>query len=82
MQHDVIYDHDFDVTLDEYTYEKEMFEYIRSLPLQSQELIHNRLAKGTFDHGGHNPQEWIDYELGELSHDACIKNCLCCSYCR
>ena len=74
MQNDVIYTEDCENHFDEYKYEDEMFAYIRSLPLQSQELVYNRLDRGLFSRGGHDPQDWIDYYLNELSPEKCKKN--------
>lgn len=54
---------------EEYEFENEIFQYIRSAPLEGQELFWNR-----YEHGDHFPmksQDWIDYELEILSHDKC-----------
>lgn len=51
-----------------YQYEEKIKELIKSLPLESQELFENR-----FDNKAYymEPQDWIDYELDELSHEKC-----------
>lgn len=50
-----------------YKYENDIIEFIDSLPLESQELFYNR-----FDSDGYmDAQDWIDYELGELSEEKC-----------
>lgn len=69
MELDVIYDRDIDETFFKYEHEREMYDYINNLPIEGQELVYNRLAEGKYD-----PQEWIDYYLGELSYELCKKN--------
>ena len=74
MQLDVIYDRDFDETFFEYEHEREMYDYINSLPIEGQELVYNRLGEDRGKSCKHDPQEWIDYHLGELSYELCKKN--------
>lgn len=51
-----------------YEHEEKIWDLIDSLPLESRELFEN-----SFD--GHawmmEPQDWIDYSLGELPHEKC-----------
>lgn len=51
-----------------YKYEDNIYELIKSLPLESQELFENR-----FDNSGWQmvSQDWIDYKLDELPHEKC-----------
>lgn len=51
-----------------YQHEDKIWDLIRSLPLESQELFENR-----FDNRGWqmDSQDWIDYELDELPHEKC-----------
>ena len=51
-----------------YQYEDKIWDLIRSLPLESQELFENK-----FDNRGWqmDSQDWIDYELDELPHEKC-----------
>ena len=51
-----------------YKYEDNIYELIKSLPLESQELFENR-----FDNRGWQmvSQDWIDYKLDELPHEKC-----------
>ena len=68
---------DFQVWVDEepvwndeyevYKYEDNIIEFIDSLPLESQELFYNRFDDNEYMEG----QDWIDYELGELSEEKC-----------
>ena len=54
-----------------YKYEKEILEFINTLPIQGQELFHTRFAHG--DKSYMEGQDWIDYELGILPHEECDK---------
>ena len=54
-----------------YKYDDEMYSYINDLPLQSKELVWNRFAYGACASYNMDAQDWIDYELGILSHDKC-----------
>lgn len=52
-----------------YQHEEKIWDLIKSLPLESRELFEN-----TFDSGDGwrmEPQDWIDFELGELTHEKC-----------
>ncbi len=71
---DVIYDRDIDDTYFEYEHEREMYDYINNLPIEGQELVYNRLGEKRGSFCEHDPQEWIDYYLGELSYELCKKN--------
>lgn len=54
---------------EKYEYEDKILEFIHNLPLQSQELFFN-----TFNSNKQyfiDAQDWIDYELDELSHEKC-----------
>jgi len=54
-----------------YKYEKEILEFINTLPIQGQELFHTRFAHG--DKSYMEGQDWIDFELGILPHEECEK---------
>ena len=54
-----------------YRYDDEMYEYIKNLPLESRELVYNRNSYGACTDYNMKPQDWIDYELGELPHKTC-----------
>lgn len=56
---------------EEYVHEKEMLEYIKNLPLQSREIVWNHFAHGAGADYNMESQDWIDFELGELSHEKC-----------
>lgn len=51
-----------------YLYDNEMSSYLHNLPLESRELVFNRNLNG---YSNMNPQDYIDYELDELSHKKC-----------
>lgn len=55
--------------VENYKYEDNIYELIKSLPLESQELFENRFDK-TNDHPM-EPQDWIDYDLDELPYEKC-----------
>ncbi len=61
---------------EEYEYEDDIQNFIKSLPLESQELFYNRFSSGYFAYGQMNPQDWIDYELDELPHEKCKEYCM------
>ncbi len=54
-----------------YRYDSEMSEFISVLPIQSRELIYNRYGYGAGASFHMDSQDWIDYELGILSHEKC-----------
>ncbi|MPM35907.1 hypothetical protein SDC9_82501 [bioreactor metagenome] len=56
---------------EEYEHEAEIFQYIKTLPLQSQELFYNTYPTGWNADHQMEPQDWIDYQLDELPHDKC-----------
>lgn len=70
---------DFQVWVDEepvledyietYEHEDDIREFIDNLPLESQELFYNRFDKMNSHYM--DSQDWIDYELGELSNEKC-----------
>jgi len=51
-----------------YKYEEEIFKYIKTMPLSGQELFWNRYSNGEWSSPILEPQDWINYELGTLSH--------------
>lgn len=51
-----------------YSHEDEIVDYIHQLPIQSQELVFNRFAWGS-SVPVMKPQDWIDYNMGNLSHE-------------
>ena len=58
-----------DVYCKKYEHEDKILEFIHNLPLQSQELFFN-----TFNSNKQyfiDAQDWLDYELDELSHKKC-----------
>lgn len=65
-------ENDFVVT-EEYTTEDKIIEYVENLPIQSKELFFNSFESGWNTTYKMNPQDWIDYELGELSFNKCKK---------
>ena len=51
-----------------YQHEEKIWDLIKSLPLEGQELFENRFDKD----GWHmEAQDWIDYQLDELPHEKC-----------
>jgi hypothetical protein len=67
--------HDENGSYDEYgewyEYEKEIFKYIKQMPLAGQELFYNHYGYGACADSNMDSQDWIDYELGTLSHEKC-----------
>lgn len=51
-----------------YKYEKEIFNFINTLPLEGQELFWNKYSTDSFRM---EQQDWIDYKLGILPHEKC-----------
>ena len=53
-----------------YQHEEKIWDLIKSLPLEGQELFENR-----FDSDGYHmdAQDWIDYQLDELPNEKCNK---------
>lgn len=51
-----------------YKYEKEMLVYISRLPLQGKQFAENEFSCDGYTM---EPQDWIDYELGIISHEKC-----------
>lgn len=72
--------HDKNGSYDEYgewyEYENEIFEYIKQMPLAGQELFYNHYAYGACADSNMESQDWIDYELGILSHEKCKEYCM------
>lgn len=56
-----------------YEYDKEICDYLNNLPLESQELVWNKYAYGACGGWCMDAQDWIDYQLGILSHKKCKK---------
>ena len=56
-----------------YQHEEKIWDLVKSLPLESQELFENR-----FDSDGWHmdAQDWIDYQLDELPHEKCKEYCM------
>lgn len=54
-----------------YRFEKNIDDLVSSFPLPGQELFYNRFADGAGADYVMDPQDWIDYELDELSHEKC-----------
>lgn len=54
---------------EKYTNEDEIWEYISTLPVEGRELVENSLWED--DGRTLEPQDYIDYQLGELPHDKC-----------
>lgn len=50
-----------------YIHESEILDYVNSLPVEGRELFENRFSE-VFHM---EPQDWIDYELDELSDEKC-----------
>lgn len=51
-----------------YQHEEKIWDLIRSLSLESRELFENSFDNNTWQM---EPQDWIDYHLGELPHEKC-----------
>jgi len=54
-----------------YEYEKEIYKFVKQMPLAGQELFYNHYSYGACAHYNMESQDWIDYKLGILSHDKC-----------
>lgn len=54
---------------DTYQYEDDIWNLVSNLPLESRELFENRFNKRCCCYM--NPQDWIDFDLGELPHKKC-----------
>ena len=54
-----------------YKYDKEICQFINELPLESQELAWNEYAYGACAGYNMDAQDWIDYQLGIISHEKC-----------
>lgn len=54
--------------IETYQHEENIWDLVKSLPLEGRELFENR-----FDSDGYHmeAQDWIDYQLDELPHDKC-----------
>lgn len=68
---DEIVELDKDEYIEKYEYEDNIDKLIKSFPLESQELFYNRFSDGSCASYYMNPQDWIDYQLDELSHEKC-----------
>ena len=51
-----------------YEYEDEILDFIETLPIEGKELFYNRYSTDSYLM---ESQDWIDYELGLLSHEKC-----------
>lgn len=51
-----------------YKYEDEIFDFVGTLPMESQELFWNRYSTDSYTM---ESQDWIDYELDLLPHEKC-----------
>lgn len=51
-----------------YKYEDEIFDFVSTLSIESQELFWNHYSTDSYTM---NSQDWIDYQLGFLSHEKC-----------
>lgn len=51
-----------------YQYEDEIFAFVNKLPIEGMELFWNRYSTDSYTM---DSQDWIDYELGLLSHEKC-----------
>jgi hypothetical protein len=60
-----------DEFIEEYQYEDNILNFIKTLPLEGQELFYNRCANGAGASYYMEPQDWIDYYLGILPHEKC-----------
>lgn len=54
-----------------FKFDDDIRDYLKSLPLPGQELVWNRFAYGASVPIIMDSQDWIDFELGELSHEKC-----------
>lgn len=63
--------HDFK----KYEYEDEIFEFINKLPVEGREMVNNHYSYGACADYMES-QDWIDFELGILSHEKCKEYCL------
>ena len=64
------------VDLEEYEFDKEMMNYLDSLPVQGKQLALNEFSFGSNADYKMEAQDWIDYELGILPHKKCKEYCL------
>lgn len=55
-----------------YKYEGNISALLKSFPLEAKELFYNRFATGA-NADTMKPQDWIDFELNELSYKKCKK---------
>lgn len=56
---------------EDYKYEKNLSNLIKSFPLEGQELFYNRFVHGACANYNMKPQDWIDFKLDELPHKKC-----------
>ena len=54
-----------DICTEDYKYEGEIAEYIKTIPIQGQEIFYNQLSNSWIE----DSQEWIDKELGLITED-------------
>lgn len=58
-----------------YKYEKNIFDFIKTLPIQGRELFENSLSYGAFSYSM-DSQDWIDIELGVAPDEVYKRNCM------
>ena len=58
-----------------YKYEGNISALLKSFPLEAKELFYNRFATGA-NADTMKPQDWIDFQVGELSYKKCKEYCL------
>lgn len=65
---ELVYDNDDCKEYDwsHYKYEDKMFDYFNNLPIEGKQFVMNEYWIGDYFM---DPQDWIDYELGILSHE-------------
>ena len=59
-----------------YKYEGNISALLKSFPLEAKELFYNRFATGA-NADTMKPQDWIDFQVGELSYKERFPNCAC-----
>lgn len=56
-----------------YEFEDEIYKFVKQMPLAGQELFYNHYGCGACASYNMDAQDWIDYNLGTLSHKKCKK---------
>lgn len=70
------YESDIINHLTRYKYEDEILDYFHRLPLQGQQFVYNEFSHDSCFSVSMEPQDWIGYELGILSHEKCKEYCM------